>query len=90
MLVEAMAAGNALLYLDTVEGRETVADAGLPFALEVDDLAAKMTGLLDDDALRQQLQQKGLARVAQHYSWETVTGQYEALLQELLGGGGKR
>lgn len=89
-LVEAMAAGNALLYLDTAEGRETVADAGLPFALQVDDLAAKMRQVLNDAALRQQLQQKGLARAAKLFSWEAVTGQYEDLLQELLGHGKKK
>jgi len=86
-LVEAMAAGNALLYLDTVEGRETVADAGLPFTLQVDDLAAKMRQVLEDDALRHKLQEKGLVRVAERYSWEAVTGQYEALFQQLLGRG---
>ncbi len=84
-LVEAMAAGNALLYLNTVEGRETVADAGLPYQLEADDLAAKMRQLLADEGLRAQLQGRGLARVAERYSWEAVAAQYEALFNELLG-----
>jgi glycosyltransferase involved in cell wall biosynthesis len=84
-LVEAMAAGNALLYLNTVEGRETVADAGLPFELTVDDLAEKMRTVIGDDALRQRLQERGRARVAERFSWDAVTGQYEALFRELLG-----
>ena len=84
-LVEAMAAGNVLLYLNTVEGRETVGDAGLGFDLDASDLAGKMRRLLDDAELRAQLRQRGLARVAEKYSWEAIAARYEALFGELLG-----
>jgi glycosyltransferase involved in cell wall biosynthesis len=84
-LVEAMAARNAVLYLNTVEGRETVADAGLPFEHEVEDLAEKLRLVIADEKLRSELQGRGLARVAQHYTWDAITAQYEALFSELIG-----
>jgi glycosyltransferase involved in cell wall biosynthesis len=84
-IVESMAAGNAVLFLNTVEGRETVADAGMAFEHEVPDLAAKLRLLISDDVRRNDLRRRALARVAQHYTWDAITSQYEALFSELLG-----
>jgi glycosyltransferase involved in cell wall biosynthesis len=83
-LVEAMVAGNAVLYLDTPENRETAADAALPFRADASDLAAKLTGLLSDDRLREEFRRKARARAQALFNWDTVTDRYESLLAELL------
>jgi len=83
-LVEAMAAANAILYLDTPENRETMADAGIAFQPEVEDLAQAMRALLADDTRRVELACRGQARCRRHYGWDAITAQYEALFAELL------
>lgn len=82
-LVEAMAAGNTLLYLDTNENREAVGDCGVAFHPNVDELASAMQRLLDSPELREELARKALARAAQLYSWERIVDQYEQLFSEL-------
>jgi glycosyltransferase involved in cell wall biosynthesis len=82
-LVEAMAAGNTLLYLDTKENREAVGDCGVAFLSNVDELASVMQRLLDSPELREELARKALARAAELYSWEKIVDQYEQLFGEL-------
>lgn len=82
-LVEAMAAGNTLLYLDTKENREAVGDCGVAFHSHVDELASAMQRLLHSDQLREDLARKALARAAELYSWEKIVDQYERLFGEL-------
>jgi glycosyltransferase involved in cell wall biosynthesis len=82
-LVEAMAAGNTLLYLDTKENREAVGDCGVAFHPNVDELARAMQRLLDSPELREELARKALARAAELYSWERIVDQYEQLFSEL-------
>lgn len=84
-LVEAMAAGNAVVYLNTVEGRETVGEAGVAFDPQVEDLAARLASLMADDQHRTELQRRGRARVAERYTWDGITSQYETLFAQLLG-----
>ncbi len=85
-LLEAMASGALVLYHDTPEHREVVADCGLAF--RVDDTAAAAVWLRrvvespqEFDRLRRQAED----RVRAHYDWETVTDQYEALMYEVAG-----
>ena len=82
-LVEAMAAGNTLLYLDTKENREAVGDCGIAFHSDVDELASAMQQLLDSPELREELARKAFARAAELYSWERIVDQYERLFGEL-------
>ena len=82
-LVEAMAAGNTLLYLDTRENHEAVGDCGVAFRPDVDELAAAMQRLLDASHLRDELARKALARATELYSWERVVDKYEQLFCEL-------
>jgi glycosyltransferase involved in cell wall biosynthesis len=82
-LVEAMAAGNTVLYLDTKENREAVGDCGVAFRSDVDELASVMQRLLDSPRLRCHLSRKASARAADLYSWERIVDQYEALFGEL-------
>ncbi len=82
-LVEAMAAGLPVLYLDTPENREVAAEAGLPFASE-DELAARIEFLLANAAERQRLGRLAGERARRLYDWEEVTSAYERLFAELL------
>ncbi|MGA3210687.1 MAG: glycosyltransferase [Terriglobales bacterium] len=84
-LVEAMAAGNAVLYLKTPEGDETIADAGISFEHSVSDLTSKLNTLISDDERRGELKQRAVARAAQYYDWDVITRQYLELFNEALG-----
>jgi glycosyltransferase involved in cell wall biosynthesis len=83
-LIEAMAAGNAVLYLDTPENAETAGDAAMPYKKSEADLAAKLQSLLDDPSARQQLAQRARQRADALYRWDAVAEKYEALFQRLV------
>jgi glycosyltransferase involved in cell wall biosynthesis len=81
-MVEAMAAGDAVIVSDlpgmgeVVEGAGLVVPPGDPVAL-----AAAITRMLDDDDLRTRLASAGRARVAD-LSMDKVGAAYTALLHE--------
>jgi glycosyltransferase involved in cell wall biosynthesis len=83
-LVEAMAAGNPSLYLNTESNRETAGDCGLVFEHSEDDLAARLQQIFCDPKLRAELIARGVNRARERYSWAGITKQYERLLEELL------
>ena len=82
-LIEAMAANNAVLYLDTPENAETAGDAGVKYEKSEDDLTAKLQTMLDDPASRQQLAARAKARADALYRWEAIAEKYEMLFEEL-------
>lgn len=84
-LIEAMAARNAVLYLDTPENRETAGDTGMPFRHDAVDLAACMTSLLRDSRLRKELAREAGEHAEATYNWEETTRKYQALFCELAG-----
>src|SRR4051812_7424158 len=84
-LVEAMAVGNAILFFDNPENRETVDDGGLGFRPSALDLGEKLQGLLDDPSLRNALSSAARKRAAEVYSWDAISSQYEQLLCEVAG-----
>lgn len=86
-LLEAMAMGTAVVVNGTAENRETIADAGLAYASEdgAAALAPVLARLLANPAERDRLARAAAERATAVYSWEAVTDQYEALLQELAG-----
>jgi glycosyltransferase involved in cell wall biosynthesis len=68
--------------LNTPENAEVAGDAGIPF--EAAELSAKLNAVLAMPAEeRAAWGRRAAARVAEHYSWDTVTDQYEALLLKL-------
>lgn len=85
-LVEAMAARNAVLYLDTPENRNTAADSGVPFVADPDDLANHVSKLLEDAPLRENLGLSAQERANRMYAWEEIARQYEELFRELARG----
>lgn len=83
-LVEAMAAGIPILYLDTPENRETMADAAIAFSPQPSELAAKLKALLDDEKGRMALARRARLRAEQHYTWDAIARKYETLFLRLL------
>ena len=82
-IVEAMAAGNCVLFLDTPENREAVADAGLAFAASADELARQMQFVLSDPEKCRQLGAQAESRVKAFYSWDEVTSEYDKLFRQV-------
>ncbi len=83
-LIEAMAANNAVLYLDTPENAETAGDAGVKYAKSEDDLTAKLQALLDDPAARQQLAARAKQRADALYRWDAIARKYEKVFEGLV------
>jgi len=82
-LIEAMGRRAMVLYLNTPENAEVAGDAGIPF--EAGELVAKLERVLDIPAAeRGEWGLHAMQRVAERYSWDAVTDQYEALLLGLL------
>lgn len=83
-LVEAMAVGNAVLYLDNAANRETASGCGIPFAHEERDLRAKLRSLLSSTPEHMQdLRMKAASTARTRYSWESVADKYEQLFMSL-------
>ena len=78
-LIEAMGRGAVVLFLNTPENAEVAGDAGIPF--EHDNLAEKLRLVIGMSAgERAEWSRRAMERVAQKYSWDAVTDQYERLL----------
>jgi glycosyltransferase involved in cell wall biosynthesis len=84
-LIEAMAAGNAVLYLESPENNETAGDAAIRYSQSAGDLAAKLQPLLDDPAACEQWAARAMARANQLYRWDAVAEKYEKLFAQVLG-----
>jgi glycosyltransferase involved in cell wall biosynthesis len=82
-LVEAMAAGNAIVAHDNPYNRWVAGDGALYFrdVAEADD---RITTLLGDATSRSALATAARTRHAAEFTWEHVAGQYEELLDSVL------
>jgi glycosyltransferase involved in cell wall biosynthesis len=83
-LVEAMAAGNAILYLETPANRETARDCGVSFRAEERELATKLGQLIAAPEQLKHLRDRAQRVAMEVYSWEKVVDQYERLFAEML------
>ena len=82
-LIEAMARGALVLYLDTAENREVCGDAGLPYADRTELTARMIAALRMSEPERRDYRARALRRVRERYNWDAVTSQYETLLASL-------
>jgi glycosyltransferase involved in cell wall biosynthesis len=83
-LIEAMGRGALVLYLNTPENAEVAGDSGIPF--EADELPKQLAKLAEmPPAERAEWSHRAMARVAERYSWNAVTAQYETLLLRMQG-----
>ncbi|MCU1557983.1 MAG: glycosyltransferase family 1 protein [Microbacteriaceae bacterium] len=83
-LVEAMAAGNAVLAHDNAYNR-WVADAGALYFETADDASARIGEIIEDSARRHRLGAASRKRHAEEFTWEHVAGQYQKLLSRHIG-----
>ena len=83
-LIEAMAAGNPVLYLDTPENVETAGDAAIRYDKSETELAEKLQALLDHAGTREQLATRAKQRADALYRWEAIANKYERLFATLL------
>lgn len=84
-LVEAMAAGNAVIAHDNPYNRWVVQDGALYFA-DAADADRHISTVLEDAEARARLSTAGRRRHAEEFTWEHVAGQYETLLASQLVG----
>ena len=83
-LIEAMAAENAVLYLESPENNDTAGDDAVRFSKSPDDLAIKLQHLLDDSDQRNRWAARAAERAHRLYRWEVVATEYERLFEEVL------
>jgi glycosyltransferase involved in cell wall biosynthesis len=82
-LIEAMARGALVLYLDTAENREVCGDAGIPYSDRAELTARMLAALNMTEAERGAYRERAVRRVRERYDWDVVTSQYEELLASL-------
>ncbi len=81
-LIEAMGRGALVLYLNTPENAEVAGGVGIPF--QAGELAAKLQLVLAmPEVERVEWRRRASQRIAERYSWDAVTDQYERLLLNL-------
>jgi glycosyltransferase involved in cell wall biosynthesis len=85
VLVEQMAAGNAILDRETASNREVMDDAGL-FWSTPEDLAKLLREVWPDADRRKRQGECTQQRASELYSWESVTTRYLELCERSLGG----
>ncbi len=83
VLVEQMAAGNAILARETESNREVLGDAGL-FWSTPDELAALLKEVWPDRDRRNKLGECARQRARDRYDWEEVTTRYLELCERSL------
>jgi glycosyltransferase involved in cell wall biosynthesis len=89
VLIEAMACGVPVVGSDSGEIPNVIGEAGLVFPEgDVQALQARLSQLMADPALRDELARRGRERVLAHYTQAQVAAQTYQVYRELLGGAG--
>src|SRR5437867_1267879 len=83
VLVEQMAAGNAILARETDSNREVLGDAGLYWSTG-EELAGLLRTTWADEKIRRRWGEAARARAAELYDWEQVTTRYVELCERSL------
>ncbi|MDH7514146.1 MAG: DUF1972 domain-containing protein [Clostridiales bacterium] len=82
-LLQAMASGCFVIARDVVFNREVLEDAGIYFARDPEDLAAKMRWAIENAANLDRFREKARAITASRYDWDDVTRSYERIFSGL-------
>jgi glycosyltransferase involved in cell wall biosynthesis len=82
VLVEQMAAGNAILARDTTSNREVLGDAGL-YWTSPEELSSLLRKVWPDKELIARLGECARQRADERYSWEAVTTRYLQLCERV-------
>ncbi|NMP20866.1 glycosyltransferase family 4 protein [Sulfobacillus harzensis] len=87
VLTEAMASHDVVIGSDSGEIPNVIGDAGLVFPEgDVPQLTEAIRRVLQDDALRATLAQRGAERVRDHFTQEAIAAKTCAFYRDLLGG----
>lgn len=86
VLIEALAAGNAVIVNNIPASIEVIADAGIAYdgTIGESELAKKLTLLLGDKQLHAALRTKAQDRIRASYLWDKVTDDYLKLFESLV------
>lgn len=82
-LVEAMAAGNAVVAHDNKYNRWVV-DGGATYFNDTASADTAITALLENEELRKRLSSKSLERYRAEFTWDRIGASYEKLMLEVL------
>lgn len=84
-LLEALSYGRCVLLSDIPENLEVAEDCAMPFrSRDAEDLRAKLELLIRDPALVKSFETKARGHIQQHYSWDKVSKNTEAVYAALL------
>ena len=84
-LLEGMSYGSCCLVSDIEENMEPIQDTGVSFRnADIDDMSEKLKYVLDNPGLTEELGSKARERVRNHYSWDHIADEFEAMYTELL------
>ncbi len=86
VLIEALAAGNAVIVNNIPSSVEVIADAAIAYDGKKGSVALseKLGLLLDDEGLHASLREKSRGRIKALYLWDTVTEDYLKLFESLV------
>jgi glycosyltransferase involved in cell wall biosynthesis len=82
-LIENMAQGNLIFYLDTPENREVAGDTGIPFQGDPASDPEIFQQVLDHPDRVARLRHAARERAQEHFDWDKVTDDYLGLFQRL-------
>jgi len=86
-LLSALGAGTCVLALNTPFSREVLAgDYGLYFNKDVQSLQHCLQDVVDNPQVRDAYARRAPQRIAEAYTWERITDQYEALFRRMAAG----
>lgn len=84
-ILEAMAAGRAVLVSDIPENKESIDHSGITFSnANIDDLVEKMQALLNHPKLVADLGAKGRHWVGREYNWDRIAEETESFFRNLV------
>jgi polysaccharide biosynthesis protein PslH len=84
-ILEALAAGRAMICTEfAAEGLELRDGTDLEFANSDEDIAARISELIDDPARRSVLGSSGRLNVAQRFDWSRIESDLALLVERLL------
>jgi glycosyltransferase involved in cell wall biosynthesis len=78
VILDQLGFGNCVLVSNSPGNLEVIGDAGASFDLnDASDLTRKMQDLLGNPEMVDNFRRKSQKRAVEHYTWESVTDQYE-------------
>ncbi len=83
-LIENMATGNLIAYLDTPENSEVAGSAGLPFHADDDSLRLILQDIADEPEQFASFKEAARQRAQALYDWEQVVTDYLQLFRQLV------